>query len=238
MAEKKKSEKKTNSAPEYMLTYGDMVTLILTFFVLLIGDTAADPRQMQLLLSAFNGSLGVFAGGMTLSSGALAEMGQTIESLPSVERGNAIGRSKSQAQEILKPEIRAKQVRVSEDERGIVISLAADTFFAPGSAELNLERGSDLLSKVVQLAAALSDNRIAVEGHTDDTPVGGAEVYRNNWELSTARAQSVLNYMVGEGVTPRRMQVVGYADTKPIENNDTPEGRAYNRRVDVVILRN
>ncbi|MDR2734550.1 MAG: flagellar motor protein MotB [Spirochaetota bacterium] len=238
MAEKKKSEKKTNTAPEYMLTYGDMVTLILTFFVLLIGDTAADPRQMQLLLSAFNGSLGVFQGGMTLSSGALAEMGQTIESLPSVERGSALARSKNQAQEILKPEIRAKQVRVTEDERGITISLAADTFFAPGSADLNIERGSELLTKVIQLAASLSDNRIAVEGHTDDTPVGGTDVYRNNWELSTARAQSVLNYMAGEGVPSRRLQVVGYAETKPIENNDTPEGRAYNRRVDIVILRN
>jgi len=235
---KKKEEKKTNSAPEYMLTYGDMVTLLLTFFVIMIGDSNEDPRQMRLLLSAFSGSLGVFQGGMTLSPGALAEMGMTIESLPSAERGSNLARSKNQAQEILKPEIQAKQVRVTEDERGITISLAADAFFAPGSAVLDLDRGSELLRKVSELVKSASENNIAIEGHTDDTPIGGVERFRNNWELSSARALAVLEYMTGEGVASRRMQSVAYAENRPIENNDTPEGRAYNRRVDIVMLRN
>jgi len=239
---KKKAEKKSYGAPEYMLTYGDMVTLLLTFFVAMFTFGEADPRDMRLILSSFSGNLGVFEGGMTLSKGQLADMGMSIESLPSTERGSSMARSVKQAQEILKPEIRSKMVRVSEDERGIVISLASDTFFGPGSARLNLERGADLLKKVVQLVERATNQKLRIEGHTDDTPVGeggaGEERYRDNWQLSTARALAVLAHMTKEGVPGNRLQVGGFADNKPIESNDTPEGRAYNRRVDIVMLRN
>ena len=234
---KKPPEKKGVKVGEYMVSYADMMTLLFAFFVLMMGDPIEDPRQMRLFLSAFTGSLGVFEGGTTLSKGALVDMGQTIESLPSPERGHSLARSTRQAQEVLRPEIRAKQVRVQEDERGITISLASDAFFAPGSAVLDLDRSSELLRKVAQLVVASAEQNIAIEGHTDDMPIV-SDIFRSNWQLSTARANAVLDFLATEGVAERRMQIVGYADTRPIENNDTPEGRAYNRRVDIIMLRN
>ena len=236
MALKKKQVQKAGiKVPEFMTSYADMMTLLFCFFTLMMGDPIEDPRQMRLLLSAFNGSFGMYPGGMSLSQGNLADMGMTIESLPSVEQGNSLARSVKEAQEILKPEIRSKQVRVQEDQRGISISLAADSFFEPGSAVLNLDRATELLRKVAQLVGSTGSS-IAIEGHTDDTPIAG-NLFRNNWELSSARSLAVLDFLLEENVQENRMQAVAYAATKPIENNDTPEGRAYNRRVDIIMMR-
>lgn len=235
----KPKKKKKKGAPEYMLTYGDMVTLLLTFFVAMFSMGEADPREMRLILSAFSGSLGMFSGGQTLTKGQLVEMGMSIESLPSKQKGSSLARSKRKAQEVLKPEIRSKQVRVREDERGITISLSADSFFKPGSAELELDKAGDLLDKVSKLVNNQRvKNQIRVEGHTDNTPVAPGSPFRSNWELSTARAMSVLRYMTGQGVDEERFEVAGYAQYQPLEKgNDTPEKRAYNRRVDIVLLR-
>jgi chemotaxis protein MotB len=235
-AKKKQTQKAGIKIPEFMVSYADMMTLLFVFFVLMMGDPVEDPRQTRLMLSAFTGSFGVYPGGMSLSQGNLADMGMTVESLPSVDRGTSLARSKRDAQEILQPEIRARQVRVHEDQRGIAISLAADSFFSPGSAELNLDRASELLRKVAQLARATDHNSMAIEGHTDDTPIAG-NIFRNNWELSSARALAVLVFLAGEGVPEERMRSVAYAEHKRIESNDTPEGRAYNRRVDIILMR-
>jgi len=237
---RKKKEKKEASSPEYMLTYGDMVTLLLTFFVLMFTMGEADPREMRLILSAFSGSLGMYEGGTTLSKGQLVEMGQTIESLPSKEKGHALARAIKEAQEILKPELRAKKVRIREDERGIRISLSADSFFRPGSAKLEMDKNTEILKKVFQLVTRVK-NKIRIEGHTDNTPIDPknqvGRKFRSNWELSTARAISVLEFMKGRGANEKKFEVVGHAQYRPLEKNETPEGRAYNRRVDIIIIR-
>ena len=242
--ERKKKEKQKAGAPEYMLTYGDMVTLLLTFFVLMFSVGEQDPREMRLILSAFSGSLGMFTGGKTLSKGALVEMGMTIESLPAKQKGNSLARAKKEAQQILKPELRTRMVRVMEDERGIRISLSSDVCFEPGSAKLKLDKTSELLRKVSFLAKGLTNNRIRIEGHTDDTPIDpGSNLgrrYPTNWELSTARAISVLNYMVKQGVAEKRFEVAGYSKYRPLfsgKEGNTPEYRADNRRVDIIIIR-
>lgn len=242
--ERKKKDKKKAGAPEYMLTYGDMVTLLLTFFVLMFSVGEQDPREMRLILSAFSGSLGMFTGGTTLSKGALVEMGMTIESLPARQKGDSLARARKEAQQILKPELRTRMVRVMEDERGIRISLSSDVSFAPGSAELRLDKVSELLRKVSFLAKSLKNNRIRIEGHTDDTPIDpGSDVgkrYPTNWELSTARAMSVLNFLIKQGVAERRLEVAGYSKHRPLyagKEGNTPEYRADNRRVDIIIIR-
>lgn len=226
-----------------MLTYGDMVTLLLTFFVLMFNLGDQDPREMKLILSAFSGNLGMFTGGKTLSKGALVEMGMSIESLPAQEKGSSLARAKQEAQEVLKPELRSRLIRVQEDERGIRISLSADVCFEPGSANLQLDKSSELLKKISQLAKGLK-NRIRIEGHTDDTPIDPlsdvGRKYPTNWELSTARAISVLNFMVKEGVEEPRFEVAGYAKYRPLRagrEGDTPEYRADNRRVDIILIR-
>jgi len=136
MARKKKCEECPPGAAEWLLTYGDMVTLLLTFFVMLFTTAKIDGREFRLILSAFNGSLGIFDGGQTLSKGKLEEMGMNLEALPSKTRGRALSKSLNEAREKFKPMMRADKVRISEDERGVIISLVDVENFERGSARL------------------------------------------------------------------------------------------------------
>ena len=145
MAEQGKCKKcPPEGAPDYMLTYGDMVTLLLTFFVMLLTTATVDGYQLRLILAAFPG-LGNLEGGNTLEAGRLAELGNTIESLPSMERGRALDEARRNAVSIFNPEIQSQQVRIQEDERGLVISLASDSFFEPASADIRIEQTREIL---------------------------------------------------------------------------------------------
>ena len=223
--------------PDYMLTYGDMMTLLLTFFVMLLTPAKIDGHQLRLILAAFPG-LGAYQGGNTLEEGRLAELGNTIESLPSMERGRALDEARREAISIFQPEVRNQMVRITQDERGLVISLASDAFFDPASAEINIEQTRDILQRLARLLNSpdLQDRKFRIEGHTDSTPVDPAGPWESNWELSAGRSLSVLRYLTDFGVAEDQFQVMGLADTEPLFDNDTPEGRAYNRRVDVIIL--
>jgi len=119
----------------------------------------------------------------------------------------------------------------------LVITLAADSFFRTASAELNIEESRETLLKIGQMLSAeeLSKRRFRIEGHTDSGDTDPA-LWPSNWELSSARAVNVLHYLTDFGADEKRFSVAGYADTRPFYSNDTPEGRAYNRRVDIIIL--
>lgn len=223
--------------PDYMLTYGDMMTLLLTFFVMLLTPAEIDGYELRLILAAFPG-LGAYQGGNTLEEGRLAELGNTIEALPSMERGRALDEARREAISIFQPEVRNQMVRITQDERGLVISLASDAFFDPASAEINIEQTRDILQRLARLLNSpdLQDRTFRIEGHTDSTPVDPDGPWESNWELSAGRSLSVLRYLTDFGVAENQFQVMGLADTEPLFENDTPEGRAYNRRVDVIIL--
>lgn len=222
-------------AADWMLTYGDMVTLLLTFFVMMYTTAEVDGSQLKLILAAFSG-LGVLEGGNTLQAGELAELGNNIMTLPSVDKGRALDKARKRAISQFQPEIKSKKVRVTEDERGLVISLAADSFFRPASAEVDIENTRETLQKVSQLLISLEDRKFRVEGHTDAAPTDPTGDWPTNWELSAARAVNTLKYLVEYSVPEDQFQVAGFADTVPLATNDTPEGRAYNRRIDIVIL--
>jgi chemotaxis protein MotB len=131
-----------------------------------------------------------------------------------------------------------KKIRAREDERGLVITLAGDIFFKPASAELNIEESRQVLVEMAALLAVpeLKDAKFRVEGHTDNVPSDPASAFPTNWELSTARAVTVLHYLVDFGVNEQQFQAAGFSDTVPLSSNETEEGRANNRRVDIVIL--
>ncbi len=224
-------------AADWLLTYGDMVTLLLTFFVLLFTTATIDGEQLRLILAAFPG-LGNYTGGNTLEAGPLAELGNTIESLPSMEQGRALSEARREAVSIFEPEIRSNLVRITEDERGLVITLASDAFFASGSADVNIEQTREVLQKLSQLLNAdeLSSRTFRLEGHTDDIPVGPGAAFASNWDLASARSSSVLRYLVDYGVDESQFQLMSRGEFAPLVDNATPEGRAYNRRVDVIIL--
>lgn len=224
-------------APAWMVTYGDMVTLLLTFFVMLLTTATIDGFQLRLILAAFPG-LGSLEGGNTLEAGRLAELGNTIESLPSLDRGRALDQARREAVSIFAPEIQSQQVRIQEDERGLVISLASDAFFAPASANVQIEQTRDVLQRLAQLLGDpdLDDRTFRIEGHTDNLPTDPNGPFPSNWDLSAARSLSVLRFLTEFGVADEQFQVMGLGRTRPLRDNGTPEGRAYNRRVDVIIL--
>src|SRR6056297_952812 len=186
---KKKEKKQRAGSPAWMTTYGDMTTLLLTFFILMFNIADISGKDFYLVLSSFRGSLGMFEGGYSLSAGRLEELGQNMQNLPSSEQGRALARSLKRALEAFKPEIKAKKVRVQDDERGLVITLSGDAYFDPGSAELK-DEVKPVLDKVGAIIKSI-DNYTRIEGHTDNRPVaprGLQEGYDNNWELSSARS--------------------------------------------------
>jgi chemotaxis protein MotB len=238
MAVPKRKEKKVEEgSPRWLVTYGDMTTLLLTFFILMFTTAEIDGAELRMILAAFQG-LGSLRGGNTLQVGKLAELGHTIMSLPSREAGKALDKARRTAISQFQPELKTKKVRIKEDERGLVISLAADSFFEPASAEINIEESRQVLQKVATLVSSpdLSGRKFRIEGHTDDIPTDPEGTWETNWELSADRAVNVLHYLVDFGVDESQCQVAGFADTVPLASNDTREGRAYNRRVDIVLL--
>lgn len=237
MARKKKDEEKAGG--DWIVTYSDMVTLLLCFFVALFEPNEADPTQLAAMASAFlNSGMGASTGGNTMSSGKSADLGNTIMSLPSMDRGRALGTAMAKAVSTFEPEVKSNKTRISHDERGLVISLMSDFFFAPASARINIAETRDILIRLGGMLNSdeLSGRKFKIEGHTDSVDVDPDGPWESNWELSTARAISVLHYLTDIGVEEKRFYVSGFADTMPIAANDTPEGRAYNRRVDIVVL--
>jgi chemotaxis protein MotB len=233
----KRQKKCEEGAPPWLLSWGDLCTLLLTFFVVMYNVGTIDEIDLNIMLSAFQG-LGPRAGGNTLEAGKLAELGNTVMQLPTMERGQSLARAKKTALSVFQPEIKARKVRIKEDERGLIISLASDAYFRPASAEVNIEESRTLLQNLALLLASgdLAGRTFRIEGHTDDRPTDGEGPFATNWELSTARSTNVLHYLVDFGADEQRFQVSGFADTVPLASNDTEEGQAYNRRVDVVIL--
>jgi chemotaxis protein MotB len=233
----KKQKKCEEGAPAWLLSWGDLTTLLLTFFVVMYDVGSIDQVDLNVMLSAFQG-LGPREGGNTLETGKLAELGNTVMNLPTMERGQSLARAKKTALSVFQPEVKARKVRIKEDERGLIISLASDAYFRPASADVNIEESRTLLQNLALLLSSgdLAGRTFRIEGHTDDRPTDTDGPFPTNWELSTARSTNVLHYLVDFGVDERRFQVAGFSDTVPLASNDTEEGRAYNRRVDVVIL--
>lgn len=236
---KKKKEEGGGGAPEWMVTYSDMVTLLLCFFAALFNVSEVDEVQLQQMISSLNNiGMGAQEGGATLTAGRNADLGNTIMSLPSMERGRSMSTAKKKATSLFAPEIKSNKVRISSDERGLVISLASDAFFAPASAQVNIEETRDILLRLAGLLSSdeLAGRKFRIEGHTDSAPTDPAGPWESNWELSVARSVNTLHYLADFGADEKRFQVAGFADTVPIASNDTEEGRAYNRRVDIIIL--
>jgi len=136
----------------------------------------------------------------------------------------------------LSQEIEDKQVKLQMMEKGLVITVVGDLLFDSGKAEIRQE-AYPLLDKV---ARVLKENvpqlSVGIEGHTDDQPIR-LSGWKSNWELSTARALSVLHYLVNEKrISPNRLSAMGFGEYRPAASNDTKEGRQLNRRVEIVIL--
>ncbi|MDR1096039.1 MAG: flagellar motor protein MotB [Spirochaetaceae bacterium] len=238
MARKKKKEAE-GPKNEWMATYSDMITLLLCFFAILFNPDEANPTILtQIAASAQLGGTGSNAGGNTLSAGRYADLGNMINSLPATDRGKSLGTALRKAVSLFSPEVRSNKVKITSDERGVVITLASDAFFEPASANLNMEASRTVLLRLAQLLSSeeAAGRKFRIEGHTDTTPIDPEGPWESNWQLSAMRSISVLQYLTAANVPETRFQVAGFAGTMPVSRNNTAEGRANNRRVEIIIL--
>jgi chemotaxis protein MotB len=148
--------------------------------------------------------------------------------------GKSLGALKKEIESLVSTELLKGRVRTRMDSRGLIVSLGEVGFFDSGSDEIKPE-GRALLDTLATSLMTL-DNQIRVEGHTDNVPIHSGR-FPSNWELSTARATSVVSYLVSKfGLSPERLSAAGYAEFRPTASNDMEEGRARNRRVDILVM--
>lgn len=239
MADKKQKKEECPALAEWQTTFSDMNQLLLTFFVLLISMAHFDVTEVQLILSPFQGGFGILPGGNTLNPGKLADMGNSMESLPSTDKGKGMAKAYKEAISVFQAELKTRKIALTLNERGIVITLSTDAYFRKASAELDIDMARSVLEKVASLISqpVFADKSIRIEGHTDNTPTDPDGPWVTNWNLSVSRALNVLDYLVDFGADSRKLSVTGYGEYQPISNNDTEEERSKNRRVDIIILR-
>ncbi|MDR3020308.1 MAG: flagellar motor protein MotB [Treponema sp.] len=223
----------------WLTTYADMITLCLCFFVIMFNPDDTTQAQLEAISTSMRtGGIGALPGGLTTAVGRSAELGNTIMSLPSMERGRVLGTALRRAISVFSPEVRSEKIKITQDERGLVITLAGDAFFNPASARVNIETTRDLLLRIATYLTSdeLRGRRFRIEGHTDNEDVDPAGPWEDNWHLSVERSRSVLRYLTAFGIDDRRFQIAGFADTMPVASNSTREGQALNRRVDIIII--
>ena len=153
-------------------TYGDMITLMLCFFVMLYNPSEVDTTSLAQMAASLEVASST-TGGISLSAGRLSDLGNAINSLPSLERGKSLGLAKKKAVSLFAPEIKSNKITVTSDERGLVITLASDSFFEEGSAQLNIDETREILLRLSSFFAdpELKTKYFRIEGHTDNTPV-------------------------------------------------------------------
>jgi len=133
--------------------------------------------------------------------------------------------------------VAAGQLRVRIVRGNMVVELPEGVLFDSGRAELR-DAASDTLERVAEVLASVPNRNFLVAGHTDNVPIGRRNRYDSNWELSAARGVAVVRFLAEHGMPPERLAAAGYADTQPVASNSTEEGRAQNRRIEIIVLPN
>jgi chemotaxis protein MotB len=133
----------------------------------------------------------------------------------------------------LEAEVQAGQIQIQQLREGLLLNVSDEILFPSGSAQLSVQ-GKDVLARVAGHLKELPD-RVEVQGHTDDVPIATA-TYPSNWELAAARATGVVRWLEGQGLEPSRLSGVSFGEQHPVAPNDTPEGRARNRRIEIRLL--
>jgi len=234
--------KEKDRSERWLLTYSDMITLLLLFFIILYSLSTVNPAKYlelsQAFASVFNGGpLQLFPTTSTGGAGVLNGLnpGQKVTSNRGGPQAGTGGASvlRQQAVSAMQNLIKAGRVKVIPTENGFAISLITDQYFSPGSATLS----PDAMPVLQQVSSFLGEisNSVVVEGYTDNLPVDTKQ-WSSNWQLGSERALAVLMSLEDYGIPTERLSESSYGETRPVVPNDTPEGRAQNRRVDIVVV--
>lgn len=246
MARKKRHEEHEN-LERWLVSYADFITLLFAFFVVMYAISQVNVAKYRVLsdslVNAFkNAPNAALPSPIKMDAKSQAASGQSVKQMVVIKKNDGAMDARQRDKmkviakdlfKVMEPLVKEGQVRVTQSARGIAVEINASVLFAPGQAAL--ESGSIKVLKAVGLVLAQVPNDIQVEGHTDNTPISTV-AYPSNWELSTARASSVVRLFIDTGVPGGRLVAVGYGENRPVESNATPEGRSRNRRVTIMIL--
>jgi chemotaxis protein MotB len=230
--------------PAWMVTFADLMALMMTFFVLLYSFSSIDETKYRMIVESMAKGFGsVLTSTKVSRTPSMAPPALIPSPLDQPTRPRQPSQDPqpdtsqqlaTTLQQSMESEIADGIIAVETTGNSVVIRFPEEIAFPPGSDEISEE----IMPILRRLAAALQDSpgTIMVSGHTDDRPIRSAQ-FSSNWKLSTDRAVSVIHRLQQIGtVDPRRLTAVGYGDTRPLAPNDSPENRARNRRVEIAIV--
>ncbi len=234
MAKKKFKPQPEPGVAPWVVTYGDMMSLLLTFFVLLLSFSSMQEVKFKKAVESLQRALGVFAQSETIiefdqepSQGEAAPRNQTIQTT----REEVLYEFRKMEQYLLENDLDI-EVDLTMTPDGINIKIKDSLLFASGKAKLQ-KAGIGVLDNLSGLLDG-NPNNIRVSGHTDSVPIHTRQ-FPSNWELSAARAIAVARHFNEMGISPDRLSATGYGEYRPIESNSTAEGRSMNRRVEIFL---
>jgi chemotaxis protein MotB len=234
MAQEQECPKCKPGTPGWVVTFGDMMSLLLTFFIMLLSFANMDMAKYKEVLGSVEKAFGVQT--QVFQLGKPGGLQQPIK----LETAQNDAESRK---DILVQLLQSKtyeenlqnNIFIVKDKMGVRMDIAGSVMFEAGQTTL-LPAAVRLFQKIIPILQETL-YKVSVEGHTDTTALTGNPVFPSNWELSSARAGTVVRFFITEGqLDPRRFSAVGRADTQPLVDNDTPENRAANRRVSVIFL--
>jgi chemotaxis protein MotB len=224
---RKKKHEEHENMERWLISYADFITLLFAFFVVMYSTASINEGKLRAVAeainSAFNPIIALSSSNIRITREQAAtealklDMPLYLQVTARIKEIDSSGR-----------------VHVVKEKRGVVIRIEDNMIFETGQAAIFPEF-EPILDRIAGYLAGIP-NRVQIEGHTDNIPIRTL-VYPSNWELSTARATSVLRYLVERrSLDPARLAIAGYGEFRPIVANDTLEDRAKNRRVEIVIL--
>ncbi|MCO1601342.1 flagellar motor protein MotB [Desulfosporosinus nitroreducens] len=264
MSRKREHEAEKENSERWLLTYADLITLLMIFFVVLYSMSKVDADKFQAVAESLNKAL---SGGVPAkmemaaspSGPSLIQTGtpSATTTVPGKDKDPSkttdtdqaaanVGQGNTDAENLSIEAIKAKldkfaldngiqsKLISSMEERGLVVSIQETLLFGSGSADIT-DRAREILKSISTVLGSAS-NQIRVEGHTDNLPIQTAK-FPSNWELSVIRSTNVVQILQSAGITPSRLSAAGYGEYRPIASNDTIAGQGRNRRIDLIILR-
>jgi chemotaxis protein MotB len=244
---KRKDDEHADNHERWLVSYADFITLLFAFFIVMYAVSSVNEGKYRVLSSSlvsafkndnpsnFPSPQSTEFSPINTQQSSQADSIKLIDNL-SFQKTKKQEKMKSMAKNILhalEPLVKDGQVRVTQSALGITVEINASVLFSPGQAKL--ADSSSLTLQAVAHVIKGHEHEIHVEGHTDNLPIH-TENFPSNWELSSARASSVIRLFIENGVEAHRLTALGYGENRPIETNETLEGRKRNRRVTVMIL--